>query len=128
MSNRAFYNPRNDLVNVPKLSQYKKSEQYYCTLFHELVHSTGHESRLKREEITKNIIRFGDLDYSKEELVAEIGAAFLCGHGHIELPIIDNSAAYISGWLRKLKNDKKFIFDAAAKAQKAVNYILGEIK
>lgn len=120
----ACYSPMLDRVRVPMMSQYKDVEEYYSTLFHELTHSTGHEKRLNREEVTGFHI-FGDHDYSREELVAELGAAFLCNTLHIDSEkAFKNSAAYIGGWLKKLYNDKKMIVNAAAKAERAVEYIL----
>jgi len=119
---QACYMPFSDLVHMPTLESFIHSEEYYSTLFHELIHSTGHEKRLNRQGITE-IAPFGTPLYSKEELVAEMGAAFLCGFAGIEHATIDNSAAYIQGWLKKLKNDKKLVIIAAAQAQKAVNYI-----
>lgn len=125
-SGRAFYRPSDDIVSVPPLCDYPKPEEYYSTLFHEHVHSTGHSKRLNRSGITE-IAAFGDENYSKEELVAEIGAAMLCGVAGIDNSTIQNSAAYIGGWLRKLKDDKKLIVQAAAQAQKAADYILGTV-
>jgi antirestriction protein ArdC len=121
---QACYIPFSDLVNMPMFETFINSEEYYSTLFHELTHSTGHEKRLNRQGITE-IAPFGTPLYSKEELVAEMGAAFLCGFTGIEYATIDNSAAYIQGWLKKLKDDKKLVIIAATQAQKAVNYILG---
>ena len=121
---RAYYSPATDLVNMPQLDTFISSEEYYSTLFHELTHSTGLESRLNRQGITE-IAPFGAPLYSKEELIAEMGAAFLCGFTGIEHATIDSSAAYIQGWLKKLRNDKKLIIIAAAQAQKAAKYILG---
>ncbi len=121
---QASYMPFSDLVNMPMFETFINSEEYYSTLFHELTHSTGHEKRLNRQGITE-ITPFGTPLYSKEELVAEMGAAFLCGFTGIDPTTIDNSAAYIQGWLKKLKNDKKLVIIAAAQAQKAANYILG---
>jgi antirestriction protein ArdC len=120
---KAYYRPSSDLVNMPQVETFMNSEEYYSTLFHELTHSTGHEKRLNRQGITE-IAPFGTPLYSKEELVAEMGAAFLCGYTGIEYATIDNSAAYIQGWLGKLKNEKKLVILAAAQAQKAANYIL----
>ena len=97
-------------------------EGYYATLFHELVHATGHESRVGRQGI-EAFAGFGSESYSKEELVAEIGAAILCAEAGIE-PRIDQSAAYIASWLKVLKGDKKFVVAAAAGAGKAVDFIL----
>ncbi len=123
-SGRAFYRPSDDSISVPPLCDYEKPEEYYSTLFHEYVHSTGHENRLNRSGITE-IAAFGDETYSKEELVAEIGAAMLCGVAGIDNSTIENSAAYINSWLRKLKEDKKLIVQAAGQAQKAADYMLG---
>jgi antirestriction protein ArdC len=120
---RAFYRPAADLVNMPKKELFISDAEYYSTLFHELAHSTGHLSRLNRESEAKNHM-FGSADYSKEELIAEMGAAFLCAESSIENETIENSAAYIAGWLSKLKNDKKILIQAAGKAQKATDYIL----
>jgi antirestriction protein ArdC len=89
-----------------------------------LVHATGHESRLNRATITEKA-GFGSNPYCKEELIAEMGAAFLCGHAEIAERIIDNSAAYLNGWLEQLRNDRTLIIQAAAQAQKAADFILG---
>lgn len=123
-SDRAFYRPSDDSVTVPQMSQYADSAEYYSTLFHELTHSTGHESRLNR---LTDVSMFGSETYSKEELVAELGSAFLCNTAHIDTQAsLHNSAAYIQGWLRELKNDKRLIVSAASKAEKATDYILGK--
>jgi len=119
-----FYQPSNDFVGMPDRERFETAESYYSTLFHELTHSTGHESRLNRQGIA-TVAGFGSQTYSKEELVAEMGSAFLSGHCGIEDRILDNSAAYINGWLGRLKNDPKLVVMAAAKAQKASDYILG---
>jgi antirestriction protein ArdC len=94
-------------------------------LFHEFTHSTGHKSRLNRPGITETHY-FGDEIYSKEELVAEMGAAMLCGVLGIENKTIKNSANYIQSWLGKLKDDKKLVVHAAANAQRASDFILGQ--
>ena len=93
---QAYYRPSDDVVNMPSAELFQSSEGYYSTLFHELTHATGHESRLKRLN-TDKLAPFGSRDYSQEELVAEMGAAFLCGHCQIENQTLDNSAAYIRG-------------------------------
>jgi antirestriction protein ArdC len=103
---------------------FPKIEHYYSVLFHELTHSTGHWQRLHRQTLT-DLCPFGSTNYSKEELVAEMGAAFLCGIAGIANETVDNSAAYIQSWLTKLKNDTRLIILAAAQAQKAADYILG---
>lgn len=122
-SGRAVYYPGLDCISVPPLKDYREAEEYYSVLFHEMVHSTGHKSRLARKGITQSGVSFGDEVYSKEELVAEIGAAMLCGVAGIENVTIENSASYIQSWLRVLKEDSKLIVYAAAQAQKAVDYI-----
>lgn len=124
-SNRAYYSPLNDFVQVPMITQYDKVEEYYSTLFHELTHSTGHQSRLAREEVM-NVNFFGSQDYSKEELVAEMGSCFLMNSLGMEIPKTEtNSVAYIQSWLSKLKNDKKFLIQASTKAKYATEFILG---
>lgn len=121
---RAYYKPFFDYVSVPPLSDYPNPHEYYSTLFHELVHSTGHESRLNRDGITKSR-GFGSDPYAFEELVAEMGAAMLCAHAGIDNSTIENSAAYIDNWLTVLRNDTKLVIKAASHAQKAVDLILG---
>jgi len=115
----AAYFPTLDKINCPPIQDFKVPEEYYSTLFHEMIHSTGHKSRLARTFGT-----FGDEKYSKEELVAEMGAAMLCGIAGIENNTIENSASYIKSWLSALKDDNRLIFHASAQAQKAVDYIL----
>jgi antirestriction protein ArdC len=126
--NRAFYRPSQDLVSVPELAQYEVCEEYYSTLFHELTHSTGHAKRLNREGIA-GVHFFGDEGYSKEELVAEMGAAFICNMLGMDCKkAFKNSVAYIQSWLGALRNDKKMIVMAATKAEQAANYILNNQK
>ena len=120
--NRAYYRKTTDSVHMPDRSRFEKQEEYYSTLFHELTHSTGHPSRLNRQTLTGNN-RFGGENYSREELVAEMGAAFLCGTAGIETQTLDNSGAYIASWLRALKDDNRLVVVAAAQAQKAADYI-----
>ena len=123
---RASYSPREDQVSLPSPSQFNKPADYFATLFHELVHSTGHEKRLKRKAIMEGGV-FGSDSYGKEELLAEIGASFLCGRAGISDRTIDNSAAYIGSWLKQLQSDTKLIVHAAACAQRAVDYILNTV-
>lgn len=123
-SDKAFYRPSTDEVVVPQISQYQQIAEYYSTLFHELTHSTGHHSRLNR--IT-DIASFGSEQYSREELCAELGSAFLVNHCGLETDAsFRNSAGYIQGWLSALKNDKKLIVSASGAAEKAVSLILGK--
>jgi antirestriction protein ArdC len=119
---KAFYNPLEDFVNMPKKNSFKSDSSYYSTLFHELVHSTGHHTRLKRPGLIQ-MAEFGDETYSHEELVAEIGTCYLQSITGITGEFLQ-STAYIQGWLTKLKNDKRFIFSASSLAQKAIDYIL----
>jgi len=121
--NRAYYSPSLDYVQLPQQHTFNTIEEYYSTTFHELSHATGHSNRLARKSILEPSY-FGSHEYSKEELVAEIGAAFLCGHSGIENITLVNSAAYIQGWLKALKNDRTLLIHAAAAAQKAADYIL----
>ncbi len=122
-SERACYSPPRDLVRMPDAERFESSEAYYCTLFHELTHSTGHESRCNRNN--GHLDSFGKEAYSKEELVAEMGAAFLCGEAGVLNPEVEEqSAAYIQGWLKELKKDPKLIVSAAAQAQKSTDFIL----
>jgi antirestriction protein ArdC len=120
--NRACYKPWADAIEMPNKTDFVGVEEYYSTLFHELTHATGHETRCDRKEAFG--AGFGREKYSKEELVAEIGTCFLCHTAGIENKIIDNSAAYIGSWLKKLKNDPRMIVFAASQAQKATDYIL----
>ena len=119
----ACYNPKQDIVMMPERQYFQKVSLYYSTLFHELIHSTGHESRLNRKEVT-HTNKTNIESYSQEELVAEIGACFLNSYAGIEIQDFGNHIAYIQGWLERLNNDKKFIIYASVHAQKAVDYIL----
>ena len=121
---RAFYRPSTDEVVLPLRKQFMSTAEYYSTLFHELTHSTGHSNRLNR--LSKPSF-FGSEDYSKEELVAEIGAATIVNHVGLETSTsLRNNAAYIQNWLKVLRDDKRFIVSAAGKAEKAVDLILNQ--
>lgn len=125
---RACYWPSLDRVDIPKPETFRTGQDYYSVLFHELTHSTGHESRLNRKGVTGTDGQwsaFGSAPYAREELVAEMGAAFLAGHAGVVERTIDNSAAYIHSWLQRLKEDNRLIVLAAAQAQKAADFILG---
>jgi antirestriction protein ArdC len=121
---RACYWPSTDTVGMPARSAFHAAEEYYSTLFHEITHSTGHPSRVGREGIM-NHNPFGSEDYSKEELIAEMGAAMLCGVAGIESRTLGNSAAYLQTWINELRSDSRLIVSAASQAQKASDYILG---
>jgi antirestriction protein ArdC len=120
--NRAYYRPQTDTVTLPLPEQFQNNAEYYSTLFHELTHSTGHPKRLNRLE---KKAAFGDNEYSAEELVAEIGSASIMATLGIENDgTFRNNVAYIQNWLKALKNDKKLIVTASAKAEKAIKLIL----
>jgi len=124
---RAFYNLIGDYINLPSPESFKETkgssatENYYSVLFHELTHWSGASHRLDRLQHSK----FGDKNYAFEELVAELGSAFLCARTGVESSPREDHAKYIRNWLAALKNDKKFIFSASSQAQKAVDYLVG---
>jgi len=121
---KACYSPTHDIIWLPTKQRFNSEDEYYSTYFHEAIHATGHKTRLDRDGVTETA-KFGSHEYSKEELIAEMGAAFLSAHANIKTTLT-NSAAYIKGWLEKLKSDRKLLISAAGKAQKATNYVLGE--
>lgn len=123
--NVACYAPTLDQIRMPKPEQFESRESYYSVLFHELTHSTGHASRLKRDGITSATANFGSHTYGKEELVAEMGAAFLCGAARIEQQTIADSASYIQSWIKTIRGEVKLVAEAGAAAQKAADLILG---
>ncbi len=121
---RAFYRPSTDEIVLPTRKQFISTAEYYSTVYHELTHSTGHPSRLNRLD---KVVAFGSDMYSKEELIAEIGAAALVNHCGLETSTsLRNNAAYVQNWLSVLKGDKRFIVSAVGKAEKAVNLILNQ--
>jgi antirestriction protein ArdC len=120
--NSAFYAPARDIIQLPPFEAFKDKESYYATALHELTHWVKHKSRLDRDFSAK---RFGDTGYAREELVAELGAAFLCADLGITPEIRDDHAAYLGHWLNVLKEDKRAIFSAAAHAQRASDYLKG---
>ncbi|HTD39503.1 MAG TPA: zincin-like metallopeptidase domain-containing protein [Mucilaginibacter sp.] len=119
----AWYDADKDEIHLPKQGSFTSSESYYCTLFHELIHSTGHQSRLNRKEIVEPT-SFGSEKYGIEELTAEIGACYLNSVAGIIDKEFDSNVAYIKSWIEALRNDKRMIFYASGRAQKAVNFIL----
>lgn len=121
---RAYYHKVEDYIRVPERSTFNGMSEYYSTVFHELGHSTGHAKRLDRESL-KPVDMFGSHTYSREELVAEFCAAFLCGVTGVALPeTTENSASYLKVWAGKLRDEPKLLINAAAAAQKAADYIL----
>ncbi len=119
-SNNAFYRPSTDSISLPSREQFPNNAEFYSTAFHEITHSTGHASRLNREMVGK----FGSKAYSKEELIAELGAAFLMAYVGIDTPdTLDNSAAYLQSWIKALKNDNRLFVPAATAAKNAAEYV-----
>jgi len=122
-NSRAFYQPLSDKISMPDLQAFETADAYYHTLYHELAHSTGHRTRLNRDGIV-NPVRFNSHDYSEEELVAEMTAGILASHAGITSED-DNSAAYLDGWLKKLKREPSWLSQAGGQAQKAADLIRG---
>jgi antirestriction protein ArdC len=122
----AHYSPREDVIRIPAPATFYSTEGYYHTLFHELTHATGAGSRLNREGIT-NTARFGSERYSKEELIAELGAAFLSNEaGILDSVRFENSAAYLASWVQKFESDPRLIAAAASQAQRGTDLVLGK--
>lgn len=122
---RAYYRPKTDSVHMPAADQFDRPESYYSVLFHELTHATGHSQRLNRG-LETNLAPFGSPDYSREELIAEMGAAFLSAVAGIESETLDQSASYLQSWIDVLKGDQRLVVSAAGAAQRASDHILGE--
>lgn len=121
----ALYSPSEDVIRMPAPSTFRTQESYYQTLFHEMTHATGHQSRLDREGITEPV-KFGSERYSREELIAELGSAFLANEAGILNNVqFENSAAYLDAWIKKLENDPRMIVSAASQAQRSTDFILG---
>ena len=120
----AAYLPARDTVLLPARNAFESEAAYYATLFHELAHATGHARRLARPAVM-DAASFGSHAYSKEELIAEMGATFLCGHADIEAATLESAASYIDGWIRVLRGDGRLVVQAAAHAQRAADFILG---
>jgi len=127
-SDRAYYSPSNDDIHLPNPDQFNTPSEYYSTRFHEMVHSTGHQSRLDRDSLV-NSDGFGNHKYSKEELVAEMGATFLRGITGVNGDsVMDNSASYIANWKQKLQDNTDWLVWASSRAAKGVDWILGDRK
>ena len=117
---KAYYSPGEDRIQLPVKTLFKDADNYYAAALHELVHATGHASRCNRQLTT----RFGTESYAAEELIAELGAAFLCAHCRIDGQL--QHASYLSAWLSVLRQDKRAIFVAATKAQQAADYLIAK--
>src|SRR5262249_41522586 len=122
---QAAYISSRDVVTMPSRTAFESQAEYYSTLFHELTHSTGHAKRLAREGFDTPQ-KFGSESYSREELIAEMGSAMLCGVAGIEHSTLDNSAAYLRGWVNRLRGDSRLVISAASAAQRASDYIRRE--
>lgn len=120
----AYYRPAADHVQVPPRETFSSADAFYATMFHELGHSTGHARRLARKGIME-IGQFGAYQYGREELIAEMTAAFLCGEAGILPATIENSAAYLRSWIETIKTDVRAVVVAAGAAQRAADHILG---
>lgn len=121
---RAFYSPRTDAITMPYPERFESADEYYATLYHEGIHATGHSSRLNRG-LDSDLPPFGSPAYSREELIAELGGAFLCADTGIDNATIDNQAAYLGGWIATLQGDSRLVIAAASQAQRAADYIRG---
>jgi antirestriction protein ArdC len=120
---QAFYSPRTDCITLPPRELFTSAAELYATAYHELIHSTGSEKRLAREGLCE-AAPFGSPAYSKEELIAEFGAAYLCAEAGISNAVVNNQTAYLAGWLARVRDDRKLLIHAAAQAQHAVDYLL----
>ena len=122
----AYYSPALDKIQLPTKDSFKNNNEYNATAFHEMIHSTGHKKRLNR--LDKKNAGFGSVEYSKEELTAEIGASYLCAMFGFGDDTIQNSVAYLQGWIKKLTDNKKWLVSAMGKAEKAVDFIIKDIE
>ena len=120
---KAFYSAITDRITLPPRELFISAEEQMATTYHEMSHAAGHPKRLNRKSITE-AAPFGSPIYATEELIAEMSAAYLCAEAGISPAVIENQAAYVAGWLKKLRDDRKLVVHAAAQAQKAADYIL----
>lgn len=118
----AYYSPMQDFICMPLKERFKEEQFYYSTLFHEIAHSTGHESRLARQGIVKPNKK-GSPEYAREELVAELSASFICAEAGIVKETEENTTAYIQSWLNALKNDNKIVYDAMRDSFKVLEHL-----
>lgn len=115
---KCYYNPVEDYISIPRIEDFESREEYYSSLFHEIIHWTGHPSRLNR-----STGRYGTKEYAYEELIAEIGSAYLCSLCGIANKIIDNQTSYIQGWIRLMKENPRIIMEASKEAGRAVEIV-----
>ena len=123
---KAFYSSVTDRITLPPRELFISAEEQIATTYHEVSHATGHPKRLNRKSITE-AAPFGSPTYSFEEMIAEMSAAYLCAEAGISPAVLENQAAYIAGWLKKLRNDRKLLVHAAAQAQRAADYVFGKV-
>src|SRR6202162_775248 len=123
---KAFYSSVTDRITLPPRELFISAEEQIGTTYHEVSHATGHPKRLNRKSITE-AAPFGSPTYSFEEMIAEMSAAYLCAEAGISPAVLENQAAYIAGWLKKLRDDRKLVVHAAAQAQHAADYVLGKV-
>ena len=123
---KAFYSSVTDRITLPPRELFISAEEQMATTYHEVSHATGHPKRLNRKSITE-AAPFGSPTYSFEEMIAEMSAAYLCAEAGISPAVLENQAAYIAGWLKKLRDDRKLLVHAAAQAQRAADYVLGKV-
>ena len=123
---KAFYSSVTDRITLPPRELFISAEEQMATTYHEVSHATGHPKRLNRKSITE-AAPFGSPTYSFEEMIAEMSAAYLCAEAGISPTVLENQAAYIAGWLKKLRDDRKLVVHAAAQAQHAADYVLGKV-
>ncbi len=121
-SNRAFYQPSEDLVVMPEMTQFENAQAFHSVLLHEMAHATGAAKRLDREGITSGKAKFGNKVYAFEELIAEMGGAFLCAY--LGFDTVPQNASYIENWIQVLRQDKRAIIRASGKAREACQYML----
>jgi antirestriction protein ArdC len=120
---KAFYSSITDRITLPTRELFISAEEQIATTYHEMSHAAGHPKRLNRKSITE-AAPFGSPTYSFEEMIAEMSAAYLCAEAGISPAVLENQAAYVAGWLKKLRDDRKLLIHAAAQAQRAADYIL----
>ena len=123
---KAFYSSVTDRITLPPRELFISAEEQIATTYHEVSHATGHPKRLNRKSITE-AAPFGSPTYSFEEMIAEMSAAYLCAEAGISPAVLENQAAYIAGWLKKLRDDRKLLVHAAAQAQQAADYVMGKV-
>ena len=122
---KAFYNVTRDIIELPRMDLYASPQEYYSTYYHEIIHATGHKSRLDRKSVVDSD-GYGNNLYCKEELIAELGACYLCAESGIDSATIENSASYLNNWINVLRGSPKLIIEASIAAKKASEFLIGK--